>query len=78
MAYSLLNSTNYNSSIFRILDEVASAIKSIKKTLKQKGFNETKLELAIGGASSGAQIALLFAYLYRNSTLPIKFAITLL
>jgi len=77
MAYSLLNSTNYNSSIFRILDEVASAIKSIKKTLKEKGFNEAKLELAIGGASSGAQIALLYAYLYRNSTIPIKFAINL-
>ena len=77
MDYSLLNNTNYNSSIFRILDEVASAIKSIKKTLKEKGFNEEKLELAIGGASSGAQVALLYAYLYRNSALPIKFAINL-
>ena len=77
MDYSLLNNTNYNSSIFRILDEVASAIKSIKKTLKEKGFNDKKLELAIGGASSGAQIALLYAYLYKNSTLPIKFAINL-
>ena len=53
MGYSLLNNSNYNSSIFRILDEVASAIKSIKETLKEKGFNKEKLELAIGGASSG-------------------------
>jgi acetyl esterase/lipase len=77
MDYSLLNNTNYNSSIFRILDEVATAIKSIKKTLKEKGFKEEKLELAIGGASSGAHIALLYAYLYKKSPLPIKFAINL-
>jgi acetyl esterase/lipase len=77
MGYSLLNSTNYNSSIFRILDEVASAIKSIKKALKEKGFNESKLELAIGGASSGSQIALLYAYFYKKSPLDIKFAINL-
>ena len=77
MGYSLLNSTNYNSSIFRMLDEVASAIKSIKKVLKEKGFNESKLELAIGGASSGSQIALLYAYFYKKSPLDIKFAINL-
>ena len=77
MDYSLLNNTNYDSSIFKILDEIASAIKSIKKTLKEKGFNETKLELAIGGASSGSQTALLYAYLYKASPLPIKFAINL-
>ena len=77
MDYSLLNNTNYNSSIFRILDEVATAIKSIKKALKEKGFKEEKLELAIGGASSGAHIALLYAYLYKKSPLPIKFAINL-
>ena len=77
MDYSLLNNTNYNSSIFRMLDEIASAIKSIKKALKEKGFNETKLELAIGGASSGSQIALLYAYFYKKSPLEIKFAINL-
>ena len=77
MGYSLLNNTNYNSSIFRMLDEVASAIKSIKKVLKEKGFNETKLELAIGGASSGSQVALLYAYFYKKSPLDIKFAINL-
>ena len=54
MAYTLLNDSNNTSIIFQILDEVASTIKSIKKNLKDKGFKETKIELAIGGGSSGA------------------------
>ncbi len=78
MAHTLLNDTNNNSSIFRILDEVASVIKSIKKNLKDKGFNETKLELAIGGGSSGAHIALLYAYSYKKSPIEIKFVINIL
>ena len=77
MGYTLLNNSNYNSSIFRMLDEVASAIKSIKKTLKEKGFNEQKLELAIGGASSGSHVALLYSYFYKNSPVEIKFVINL-
>ena len=78
MAHTFLNDTNNNSSIFRILDEVASVIKNIKKNLKDKGFNETKLELAIGGYSSGAHIALLYAYSYKNSPIKIKFVINIL
>jgi len=77
MDHTFINDTNNNPSIFRILDEVASVIKSIKKNLKDKGFNETKLELAIGGASSGAHIALLYAYSYKKSPLDIKFVINM-
>lgn len=75
--FTLLNDANNNPSIFRILDEVAAAIKSIKKNLKDKGFNEKKLELAIGGGSSGSHIALLYAYSYKNSPMEIKFVINL-
>lgn len=75
MSHTFLNDTNNNSSIFRILDEVASVIKNIKKSLRDKGFNETKLELAIAGFSSGAHIALLYAYSYKNSPIKIKFVI---
>ena len=56
MAYTLLNDPNNNSIIFQILDEVASAIKNIKKNLKDKGFKESKIELAIGGGSSRAHL----------------------
>ena len=77
MAHTFVNDTNFNHSIFRILDEVASAIKSIKNKLKEKGFNETKLELAIGGGSSGSHIALLYAYSYKKSPMEIKFAINI-
>ena len=77
MTHTFLNDPNNNPSIFRILDEVTSVIKSIKKNLKNKGFNETKLELAIGGSSSGAHIALLYAYSYKNSPMKIKFVINM-
>ena len=41
------------------------------------GFNKTKLELAIGGYSSGAHISMLYSYLLRNTPLPIKFIINI-
>jgi acetyl esterase/lipase len=78
MAHTFLNNSNFNSTIFRILDEIATVIKSIKNNLKEKGFNETKLEIAIGGASSGSHLALLYAYSYKNSPLEIKYAINMI
>ena len=78
MAHTFLNNPNFNSTIFRILDEIATVIKSIKNNLKEKGFNETKLEIAIGGASSGSHLALLYAYSYKNSPLEIKYAINMI
>ena len=78
MAHTFLNNSNFNSTIFRILDEVATVIKNIKNNLKEKGFNETKLEIAIGGASSGSHLALLYAYSYKNSPLEIKYAINMI
>ena len=78
MAHTFLNNSNFNYTIFRILDEVATVIKNIKNNLKEKGFDETKLEIAIGGASSGSHLALLYAYSYKNSPLEIKYAINMI
>ena len=65
--------TEYN--IFRIMDEISACIKSIKKELKSQEFDETKLELAIGGVSAGAHLALLYGYTNKENIIPIKFLI---
>ena len=77
MDYTLLSDEykEYNNSIFRILDEITSCISSIKNKLKKEGFNETKLEIALGGYSTGAHLALLYGYSIKNTSLPIKFII---
>ena len=61
--------------IFRILDEITSCIENVKNKLKNEGFDEEKLELAIGGMSAGAHLSLLYAYSSKNSPIPIKFVI---
>ena len=73
--YTLLsdNYTQYN--IFRILDEITACIKHIKNELKNQGFDENLLELAIGGVSAGAHITLLYSHLIKTQILPIKFLI---
>ncbi len=77
--YSLLKRTmdDKSLSIFRDLDEIDACIKSIKKVLKEDlGFDDSKLNLVIGGASSGAHLSMLYAYSRGdNSALPIKFII---
>ena len=77
MDYTLLSDNYKQNNIFRILDEVTACIESIKKELKDMGFNQTHLELAIGGYSSGAHISLLYSYLLRDTPLPIKFIINI-
>lgn len=72
MSYSLLNNTEYESNIFRILDEVSSVLKGIKLKLKQEGFDENKLELLISGGSAGSHISMLYSYLIKNTPIPIK------
>ena len=56
MGYNILKQQSTNHSIFRILDYISSTILSIKNILKNEGFNENKLEMAIGGYSSGAPL----------------------
>ena len=68
-------SEEYN--IYKILDEITTAMKSIKNELKKEGFNEDKLEVAIGGHSAGAHLSLLYSYKIKNPPIPIKFVINL-
>ena len=76
LSYTLLiqNFTDYN--IFKIIDEITSCIKAIKKYLKQRGFDENKLKLAIGGYSAGAHLTLLYSYLIKKlDIIPVSFLI---
>ncbi|MCR5647483.1 MAG: hypothetical protein K6F81_04310 [Acholeplasmatales bacterium] len=77
--YSLLKRTmdDKSLSIFRNLDEIDACIASIKEVLKSDlGFDDTKLNLVIGGASSGSHLAMLYSYSRGDkSPLPIKFII---
>lgn len=63
-------------SIFRNLDEIDACIKSIKNSLSSLGFDTSKTQLVIGGASSGAHLAMLYAYSRgKESAIPIKFVV---
>lgn len=76
--YSLLKRTMDDStkSIFRNLDEIDACIKSIKSILGELGFDTSKLKLAIGGASSGAHLAMLYSFSRGSlSPIPISFII---
>lgn len=60
--------------IFRILDEITSVQEHIKQLLKDKGFDEKKLEICLAGGSAGAHLSLLYSYwLGKSSPIPIKF-----
>ena len=75
LGYTLLLEKYKEYSIFRILDEITSCIENIKEQLKNKGFDTNKLEMAIGGVSAGAHIALLYGFKIKNTPIPIKFII---
>ena len=63
-------------SLFRDLDEIDACIKSIKSFLTAMEFDATKLKLVIGGASSGAHLAMLYSYSRGNdAAMPIQFII---
>ena len=50
-------------SIFRDLDEIDACVTSLKNALQNDlGFDTTKTKFVIGGASSGAHLAMLYAY----------------
>ena len=80
MSYTLLidiyKEQKYN--IYRILDEISACFQNIKIQLKQYGFVDDKLELAIGGYSAGGHLSLLYAYNYiKEENSDIKFIISL-
>jgi len=79
MGYTLINQENTKSNIFRMLDEITATISSVKKLLKKLGYNETELNIAVGGTSSGGHVSLLYGYLNKEKTdIPVKFIINLL
>ena len=76
--YTLLSKTmdDRSLSIFRNLDEIDACISSIKSALQDLQFDTTKTNLVIGGASSGAHLAMLYAYSRgQRSPLPINFVV---
>ena len=63
-------------SIFRNLDEIDACIGSIKSALNDLQFDTTKTKLVIGGASSGAHLAMLYSYSRgQRSPIPINFVV---
>ena len=68
---------NKQTSIFKILDEITACLENIKLKLKNMGFDENKLELAIGGTSSGAHLSLLYEYSIKYIPFPLKFVINI-
>ena len=77
MNHTFLSNKSHECSIFRILDEINFCVADIKEQLNNRGFDESKLELALGGASSGAHLALLYGYSINNCPIPIKFIINI-
>ena len=77
MGYTLLNGEYKDYNIYRIMDEITACIQSIVGQLKEKGFKEEKLSIAIAGYSAGAHLTLLYTYLMTNSPLEIKFAVNI-
>lgn len=70
------DATNSPLSIFRDLDEIDACISTMKSGLGDLGFNTSKLNLVLGGGSSGAHLAMLYAYSRGDtSPMPIKFLI---
>ena len=76
VGYTLLIDEYKKFNIYRILDEITACIKAIKLKLKEKGFDENKLLLSIGGFSAGGHLSLLYSYLIKKfDIIPLKFII---
>ena len=76
--YTLLKRSMDDSSlsIFRDLDEIDACVSMIKSCLEELKFDTTKTNLVVGGASSGAHLAMLYSYSRgNNAPLPIKFIV---
>ena len=75
MGYTVMSGEYPEFNIYRILDEISACILNIKKQLNSLGFNN--LEMALGGISAGAHIALLYGYSIKNTIIPMKFLINI-
>ena len=76
MSYNDINRIR-SSNAFRIIDEITACISDIKRRLKTDyKFDDTKLELAIGGHSFGSEFAMIYGYsMYNKSPIPVKFVL---
>ena len=75
MSHTLLNGQYKEYNLFRIIDEIEAALKTLKNFLIKKGFQENKLEVIMKGGSSGAHLCLLYSYMIKNPPIPIKMII---
>ena len=77
MHYNQIQFDLIHTSLYSMLDEIRACVANIKQKLKNDyGFDDTKLELSIGGHSLGAHLSLLYGYSQiKNSPIPIKFII---
>ena len=75
MSHTLLNGEYKEYNLFRIIDEIDAALKTLKNFLIKKGFQENKLEVVMEGGSSGAHLCLLYSYMIKNPPIPIKMII---
>lgn len=78
LKYTLLNAdmNDDSLSIFRDLDEIDACINEIKECLEELEFDTNKVNIAIGGASSGAHLTMLYTYSRgERCQLPIKFIV---
>ena len=75
MSHTLLNGQYKEYNLFRIIDEIEAALKTLKNFLIKKGFEENKLEVIMKGGSSGAHLCLLYSYMIKNPPIPIKMII---
>ena len=77
MHYNQIQFNLIHTSLYSMLDEIRACLLHIKQKLKNDyGFDDTKLELILGGHSLGGHLSLLYGYSQvKNSPIPVKFII---
>ena len=75
MHYNEVKNNDNITSLFSMLDEIRACVTDIKQKLKDEyGFDEAKLEMAIGGHSLGGHLSMLYGYSTKNnSPIHVKF-----
>ena len=77
--YTLLSQTApTTTNILRQIDEISACIEHLKNYLVERGFNKSELQIAVGGASAGGHLALLYSYIVEKPPLDVKFIIDII
>lgn len=63
--------------VLLIIIFLRACINNIKAQLNKEGFDENELEIALGGASAGVHLSLLYGYYIKNNPIPVKFVINI-